>query len=91
MKIISDLFSVNALIVGLCITLALFSTLLNTYNSTVSGQLDNASNNTEIFLSSWNQGDAKEQIMNFLNNITNPENSKYYVLPEDRIAVFDND
>ena len=91
MKIISDLFSVNALIVGLCITLALFSTLLNTYNSTVSGQLDNASNNTEIFLSSWNQGNAKEQIMNFLNNITNPENSKYYVLPEDRIAVFDND
>ena len=29
--------------------------------------------------------------MNFLNNITNPENSKYYVPPEDRIAVFDND
>ena len=59
MKIISDLFSVNALIVGLFITLALFSTLLNTYNSSVSGQLDNASNNTEIFLSSWNQGNAK--------------------------------
>jgi hypothetical protein len=25
------------------------------------------------------------------NNVTNPENMNYYIFPEDRIAVFDND
>jgi haloacid dehalogenase-like hydrolase len=41
-------------------------------------------------LPSWNQGTVKERIINFLKNVTNPENANY-IPPEDRIAVFDND
>ena len=48
------------------------------------------STNDSILFPSWNHGTAKERIINFVNNVTNPESSNY-VLPEDRIAVFDND
>ena len=41
-------------------------------------------------LNSWNDGSAKERIINFVKNITNT-NSSYYISPENRIAVFDND
>jgi len=41
-------------------------------------------------LPSWNGGDAKQSIVTFVENVTNPE-SRSYVKPEERIAVFDND
>ena len=41
-------------------------------------------------LPSWNQGKARESIISFVNNITNP-NSPAYVPPDKRIAVIDND
>ena len=41
-------------------------------------------------LNSWNDGSAKERIINFVNNITNMDSSSY-ISPENRIAVFDND
>jgi hypothetical protein len=41
-------------------------------------------------LPSWNQGNVKARILNFVKNITNSENTNY-IIPEDRIAVFDND
>lgn len=41
-------------------------------------------------LSSFNEGTAKENIINFVQSVTDP-NSKNYIKPEDRIAVFDND
>lgn len=42
-------------------------------------------------LSSWKDGVIKQNIIEFVDNVTNPENTEYYVVPEDRIAVFDND
>jgi phosphoserine phosphatase len=41
-------------------------------------------------LPSWNQGIVKARILNFVKNVTDPENTNY-ITPEDRIAVFDND
>ncbi|HET6640019.1 MAG TPA: HAD family hydrolase [Nitrososphaeraceae archaeon] len=41
-------------------------------------------------LPSWNQGNVKARILNFVKNVTNSENTNY-ITPEDRIAVFDND
>ncbi|TWU56321.1 META domain-containing protein [Rubripirellula reticaptiva] len=41
-------------------------------------------------LSSWNDGPAKESIINFVSSVTDAQ-SKDYVDPTDRVAVFDND
>jgi phosphoserine phosphatase len=41
-------------------------------------------------LSSWNEGNNKQIIINFVESITNPQNSNY-VVPALRIATFDND
>jgi hypothetical protein len=41
-------------------------------------------------LSLWNEGEAKEKILYFIRTTT-LEGSPNYVLPMDRIAVFDND
>jgi phosphoglycolate phosphatase-like HAD superfamily hydrolase len=48
-------------------------------------------NNTLLLLPSWNEGDTKQTIINFVKNVTNPENPDYYITPDKRIAVFDND
>jgi hypothetical protein len=42
-------------------------------------------------LPSWKEGIIKQKIIAFVQNVTNPENTDYYIPPEDRIAVFDND
>ncbi|WP_034490987.1 HAD family hydrolase [Afifella pfennigii] len=41
-------------------------------------------------LPSWNDTDAKTEIVGFVNRVTDPD-SDDYVTPADRIAVFDND
>jgi phosphoglycolate phosphatase-like HAD superfamily hydrolase len=41
-------------------------------------------------LPSWNEGKAKQSIIDFVNDVTN-ETSPNFVKPEDRIATFDND
>jgi phosphoserine phosphatase len=41
-------------------------------------------------LPSWNEGQAKSSIIDFVNDVTN-ENSPNFVKTEERIAVFDND
>ena len=41
-------------------------------------------------LPSWNDGPAKQRIMDFVTQVTNP-NGPGYVEPEQRIATFDND
>ena len=41
-------------------------------------------------LPSWNDGPSKKQIIEFVQTVTD-QNSKDFVKPEDRIAVFDND
>ena len=53
-----------------------------------------SSNQTEDILDplpSWNDVTVKHNIIEFVQNITNPENTDYYISSEDRIAVFDND
>ena len=41
-------------------------------------------------LSSWNDGSAKQAILDFVDGVTSA-GSKSFVFPQDRIAVFDND
>lgn len=41
-------------------------------------------------LPSWNEGDTKTSIVNFVNNVTD-QNSSNYIKVSERIAVFDND
>jgi hypothetical protein len=41
-------------------------------------------------LSSWNDGTAKQAILDFVRNMTDAASTSY-VLPEDRIATFDQD
>lgn len=41
-------------------------------------------------LPSWNEGVAKMSIIHFIDGAINPEN-EHYIMPADRIAVFDND
>ena len=53
-----------------------------------------SSNQTQDILDplpSWNDVTVKHNIIEFVENVTNPENTNYYIPPEDRIAVFDND
>jgi hypothetical protein len=41
-------------------------------------------------LPSWNNGDSKQKIIEFVNGVTNPSSSSF-VPPEDRSATFNND
>lgn len=59
----------------------------NISNSFLATFQDNKSN---MLLGSWNAGVVKEKIIDFVKNVTDPS-SPVYILPEDRIAVFDND
>ena len=74
----------------LSVVLALFSAC------TQSEQKENIQGNTTADsveadpLSSWNEGELKTNIINYVQTISN-ENSNNYVPLEDRIAVFDND
>jgi phosphoserine phosphatase len=67
------------------------ATLEGQSTSTMTATSDNNNNNTLPLLPSWNEGDVKEKIINFVKNVTNPENSDYYIASDKRIAVFDND
>ncbi|MDR4512899.1 MAG: haloacid dehalogenase-like hydrolase [Nitrososphaeraceae archaeon] len=42
-------------------------------------------------LPSWNNNTVKQNIIKFVENVTNPLDSNNYILSDDRIAVFDND
>ncbi|MGE0243625.1 MAG: HAD family hydrolase [Nitrososphaeraceae archaeon] len=63
-------------------------TLQSSLNGTSSLQGNNV---TSPILPSWNDEIVKERIINFVKNITDPNNSNNYIPPQDRIAVFDND
>ncbi len=43
-----------------------------------------------LALSSWNEGPAKQAIIDFVEAVT-AEGGEFYVAPDDRLAVFDND
>jgi phosphoserine phosphatase len=76
----------------------LFIALAQTENNTLSNismanqqDADNGNNTTAVqILPSWNEGETRETIVSFVNNITNP-NSPTYLAPDKRIAVLDND
>src|SRR5690242_1980934 len=53
-------------------------------------QLLRAQGQTSEPLASWNEGPAKEGILNFV-RATTDQTSKYFVAIEDRIATFDQD
>src|SRR6185436_3022509 len=42
-------------------------------------------------LPSWKDLTVKHNIIEFVQNVTDSEKTNYYIPPEDRIAVFDND
>ena len=42
-------------------------------------------------LPSWKDGTIKKSIIEFVQNVTDPININYFISPENRIAVFDND
>ncbi len=54
------------------------------------GHQDNASYTAASVLPSWNEGDTRTAIMEFVDAVTDTSDVNY-VAPEDRIAVFDND
>ena len=53
------------------------------------GVKDNTESSSSV-LSSWNDGQTKSSIINFVNDVTD-KNSANYVAPDGRIATFDND
>jgi hypothetical protein len=62
-------------------------------NSSMVGKRDTSKENYTSavqILPSWNQGETRDRIISFVNNITDP-NSPTYVPPDKRIAVLDND
>lgn len=54
------------------------------------GHQDNATYTDASVLPSWNEGNTRTAIMEFVDAVTDT-NDVNYVAPEDRIAVFDND
>lgn len=65
------------------ITISVLSLINNIDNVKAEDQIDP--------LPSWNEGIVKQKIIAFVQNVTNPENTDYFIPIEDRIAVIDND
>src|SRR5262245_31812861 len=73
----------------LLLTLALLPALSRTLLP-ASAQVQMTQRGLTDLLTSWNEGPAKQAIVDFVNSTTDPL-SPSYVFPEDRIAVFDQD
>ncbi len=69
------------------IRVALLVLILNGTNAAV---IEAASANNEDTLASWNDGAARQAIIEFVGKVTNSDGPDY-VAPAERIAVFDND
>jgi phosphoglycolate phosphatase-like HAD superfamily hydrolase len=52
---------------------------------------DNTNQTSVDPLPSWKDGVIKKNIISFVQNSTDKSNTKYFIAPENRIAVFDND
>jgi phosphoserine phosphatase len=81
---------------GTCLIIfAIAITCISSWATALEPQVVDANSKTSYHgaqdpLPSWNDGSAKNAILNFVANVTN-ENSPDYVEPEERIATFDND
>lgn len=60
-------------------------------NNNINRATTNTADMTTDPLPSWKDGATKQRIIGFVQNVTDSGNNKYYISPEDRIAVFDND
>ena len=78
------------LVVSISVLVAQFASAQTDINSSI----NITSNTTRAVtdpLPSWKDGATKQRINDFVENVTDAGNTKYYIPPEDRIAVFDND
>jgi len=67
------------------------SIILNVFVACTSNtESDNKTSKQSDPLPSWNDGQAKASIINYVDEVTNTESGKYINIP-DRVAVFDND
>jgi hypothetical protein len=67
------------------------SILLNVFVAcTPNADVNNETSKQTDPLSSWNNGTTKTAIINYVNDVTNPESKNFIAIP-DRIATFDND
>ncbi|MDN3204794.1 HAD family hydrolase [Algoriphagus sediminis] len=66
------------------------SVFLVLWSCTSNEEVSQTEPNRQEYLTSWNEGPAKQSIVDFVEAVTT-EGSPEYVSPEDRIATFDND
>ena len=71
--------------------IVLFGILTLLLSSSINNFADVKAEDQNEPLPSWKEGIIKQKIIAFVQNVTNPENTDYYISPEERIAVFDND
>jgi haloacid dehalogenase-like hydrolase len=90
------LFSIVSILIFTLLSTSIFNIaqpILAQTNSSSSSSL--SANQTQDILDpllpSWKDVTVKHNIIEFVQNVTDPENTDYYIPPEDRIAVFDND
>lgn len=62
----------------------------NTLKTTIDNQELVANEKEAPILPSWNEGASKQQIIDFVKDVTNPKSDNFIEVP-DRIATFDND
>lgn len=83
----------SKLVKSLAMSITLSVASISSFTSSLSFAATSNASSVELEsapLASWNEGKSKQSIINFVAKVTQ-ENSKGYVKPEDRIAVFDND
>jgi hypothetical protein len=74
------------LLIAVLVTFTSFISIHPSFASSAANQ-----NQTIDPLPSWKNGAVKNNIIEFVQNITDPVNINYFISPENRIAVFDND
>lgn len=70
--------------------MAFTSCTLNTSETKSASQTSAISEKNTSILPSWNEGITKQNIIDFVEDVTNPESANFIAVP-DRIATFDND
>jgi len=74
----------------LCLNLLLFTNCVDQPENNDLKVTETATNSLQDPLPSWNEGDTKKAIINYVQDVTN-ETSANYIPEADRIATFDND
>ena len=77
--------ALTLLLISVLVTFTSFIDLHPTFASSAN------QNQTIDPLPSWKEGTIRRSIIEFVQNVTDPVNINYFISPENRIAVFDND